>query len=51
MLQTNEVGSPPIDLLLQMSCATDYEDFLSFLDPATIDHRAGIGKQRATAIV
>lgn len=37
---------PPIDLLLQMSCATDVEDFLQFIDKSSIDAKDNLGTCR-----
>lgn len=37
---------PPIDLLLQMSCATDVEDFLQFIDKSSIDAKDNLSTCR-----
>ena len=34
---------PPIDLLMQMSAATDLEDFLRIIDKSSIDAKDNIG--------
>lgn len=39
----NPPKMPPIDLLMQMSCATDVEDFLKFIDQSSIDAKVNIG--------
>lgn len=50
------VQMPPIDLLMQMSAATDLEDFLRFIDKSSIDakdnivNRAAIAMERSTVL-
>lgn len=41
---------PPIDLLMQMSCVSDVEEFLNFIDKSSIDARDNIGTWVSQAI-